>query len=59
MLFSKAKDCDKLYEGMTFKGAVERTIVNGRTVFHDGEIIGKPGWGQFVRPDPARIDKGF
>ncbi|PJF26281.1 MAG: dihydroorotase [Phototrophicales bacterium] len=59
MLFSKAKDCDKLYEGMTFKGAVERTMVNGRTVFHNGEIIGKPGWGQFVRPDPTRIDKGF
>jgi allantoinase len=59
MLFSKAKDCDKLYEDMTFKGAVERTIVNGRTVFHDGEIVGKPGWGQFVRPDPTRIDKGF
>ncbi len=50
MLFSKARDCDKLYEGMTFKGAVERTIVNGKTVFLNGEIVGAPGDGQFLRP---------
>ena len=54
MLFSKARDCDKLYEGMTFKGAVKRTIVNGKTVFLDGAIVGAAGDGQFVRPDPAR-----
>ncbi len=30
MLFSKAKACDKLYEGMTFQGKVSRTMVNGR-----------------------------
>ena len=28
MLFTQARDCDKLYDGMTFKGAVARTIVN-------------------------------
>jgi len=50
MLFSKARACDKLYEGMTFRGKVLRTIVAGKTVFKDGEITGEPGWGQFVRP---------
>ena len=50
MLFSKARGCDKLYEGITFRGKVLRTIVAGRTVFKDGEITGEPGWGQFVRP---------
>ncbi|MCY3778710.1 MAG: amidohydrolase family protein [Chloroflexi bacterium] len=50
MLFSKARDCDKLYEGMTFKGAIERTIVNGATVFQNGKITGAPGDGQFIRP---------
>jgi allantoinase len=50
MLFSQARDCDKLFEGMTFQGRVRRTIVNGRTVFTDGEIVGEAGWGQFVRP---------
>ena len=59
MLFSKARDCDKLYDGMTFKGAVNRTIVNGKTVFQDGQIIGAPGDGQFLRPDPARVSLEF
>ncbi len=53
MLFSQARDCDKLYEGMTFRGAVERTLVNGETVFLEGEIVGAAGGGQFVRPSGA------
>lgn len=59
MLFSQAKHCDKLYEGMTFKGRIRRTLVNGRTVFHDGKILGEPGWGKFVRPNPEHIHKDF
>lgn len=59
MLFTQARDCDKLYDGMTFKGKVERTIVNGKTVFQDGTIVGAAGDGQFVRPDPARVTKTF
>jgi allantoinase len=57
MLFSKAKDCDRLYLNMTFQGRVERTIVNGKTVFHNGQLVGERGWGKFVRPDPARIHR--
>ena len=57
MLFSHAKDCDKLYEGMTFKGKVNQTIVNGKTVFKDGQIIGRAGDGQFVRPNPAWVSQ--
>jgi allantoinase len=59
MLFSQAKHCDKLYEGMTFKGRVRRTMVNGQTVFLNGEILGKPGQGKFVRPNPDNVYKGF
>jgi len=59
MLFSRAKACDKLYEGMTFQGRVRRTIVNGQTVFHDGEITGQRGGGRFVRPSPDRIPAGY
>ena len=44
---------------MTFQGAVERTIVNGKTVYVDGEIVGAPGDGQFLRPDPARVRQDF
>jgi allantoinase len=57
MLFSKAKDSDRLYLDKTFQGRVERTIVNGRTVFREGQVTGEPGWGKFVRPDPARIHR--
>ena len=55
MLFSQARACDKLYDGATFQGRVRRTMVNGRTVFADGQIVGEAGWGQFVRPtrEPA------
>lgn len=55
MLFSQAKACDKLYEGMTFKGKVCRTLVNGRTVFVDGQVVGERGWGKFVRPDAGKV----
>lgn len=58
-LFSKARHCDKLYAGMTFKGKIARTIVNGRTVFADGKIMGQPGWGKFVRPDRSKIYTEF
>jgi allantoinase len=55
MLFSKAKACDKLYEDMTFQGRIRRTLVNGRTVFVEGQLVGERGWGKFVRPDASRI----
>ena len=51
MLFSKSRASDKLYEGMTFRGRVTRTLVNGATVYADGEIVGVRGGGRFVRPD--------
>lgn len=50
MLFTKARACDKLYEGLTFRGRVARTFVHGATVFADGEIVGVRGGGRFVRP---------
>ena len=56
-LFSRAAQCDKLYEGMTFQGKVERTLVNGKTVFDNGTITGEPGWGKFVRPNPDRVNR--
>lgn len=55
MLFSKAKACDKLYEGVTFQGKVMRTLVNGKTVFVDGQVVGTRGGGKFVRPDAKRV----
>lgn len=59
MLFSQARECDKLYEGMTFKGKVIRTMVNGNTVFVNGEVIGPRGGGKFVRPNKDNVYRGF
>jgi len=41
------------YLGREFTGKVVRTIVCGQTVFVDGEVVGKAGRGQFVRPQHA------
>ena len=38
------------YLGRRFRGKVVRTIVRGRIVYADGEVLGSPGWGQFVHP---------
>lgn len=36
------------YLGRRFQGRVVRTIVRGRTVFVDHEVVGAPGWGKLV-----------
>ena len=41
------------YVGRAFTGKVVRTIVRGETVYADGEVSGKAGWGQFLRPHHA------
>lgn len=58
-LFTKARACDWLYHGMSFRGAVERTLVNGRTVYNEGQVVGEAGWGKYVRPDRARVSTEF
>jgi allantoinase len=37
------------YVGMELRGRIIRTLVRGRTIFHEGKIISPPA-GQFVRP---------
>jgi allantoinase len=39
------------FVGCTLRGEVRRTIVRGRTVFADGQIVGSPQ-GRLVRPSP-------
>lgn len=48
--FSQSRATDYFFHGKTFQGRVLRTIVNGKTVFLNGEVLGKPGDGRFVRP---------
>ena len=35
--------------GMKLKGAVDRTIVRGTVVYENGKIVGKAGYGEYVR----------
>ncbi len=48
--FSQARENDFFFDGKTFQGRVERTIVGGKTVFANGQVMGLPGDGKFVRP---------
>ena len=52
-LLTQSRDTDRLYDGMTFRGRVVRTLLAGATVARDGEVSGQPGRGRFVRPDPT------
>jgi dihydropyrimidinase len=36
------------FDGDIFKGWPDRTIVEGKTVIKDGEIVGKLGQGRFI-----------
>ena len=35
------------FEGMKLKGWPETTLVRGRVVFEDGQVVGDPGWGRY------------
>ena len=38
------------YEGIQGKGMPVMTLVRGKVVFEDGQVIGKPGYGVFQAP---------
>ena len=38
------------YAGRRIRGLVTTTLVRGRIVFNDGEVVGEPGWGRQARP---------
>lgn len=38
------------FDGKKVKGVPMRTIVRGKTVMNEGEVIGKPGYGELIHP---------
>jgi dihydroorotase-like cyclic amidohydrolase len=40
--------------GMTFKGWTETTILRGEVIYHQGEVVGQPGYGEYVKR-PVRL----
>jgi len=49
-MFSKAKDVDKLYDGMSLQGEVVATVSAGRVVYGEGQILAEKGSGRFISP---------
>lgn len=49
-LFTQARLCERLYDGMVFKGKVQTTLLAGEVIFDHTEVVGKAGMGRFVRP---------
>ena len=37
------------FEGLKLKGWPSQTIVRGQIVFDDGEVVGRPGYGQYIK----------
>jgi dihydroorotase-like cyclic amidohydrolase len=49
-LKTKAKACARLYESREIGGKILLTMVRGRPVMKNGNILGTPGWGHWIRP---------
>ena len=41
------------YHGRKLKGKVTHTVVRGKVVMANGEVLGEPGWGKFIIPESA------
>jgi allantoinase len=52
--FSRAAECNRLYDGMTLQGEVFATIVGGKIIYQDGKIIGSSGDGNIVTPQRSQ-----
>ena len=48
---TKSKENMRIYDGVTLVGRVVSTFLRGRPVVEDGEVVGRPGAGRFVRPE--------
>lgn len=47
---TKSRANMRIYDGVEMHGRVVHTVVRGASVFRDGEVVGRAGHGQFVRP---------
>ena len=43
------------FEGLKVRGKVLMTLVRGKIVYQNGEILEKPGWGKFVKSTFSRM----
>lgn len=50
---TKSRANMRIYDGVEMHGRVVSTVVRGAVVYKDGVVTGRPGHGQFVRPETA------
>ena len=48
-MFTAARECARVYEGMEVYGTPETTIVRGKIVYDHGKILIEPGYGEILR----------
>ena len=46
--YTKQKDAARMFDGYHVVGVPVVTIVRGTVVMQDGQVVGKPGYGQFI-----------
>lgn len=49
---SRSRGSARIFHGLNYQGRVLRTIVRGKTVYQNGQIVGPRGWGRMVRVKP-------
>jgi dihydroorotase-like cyclic amidohydrolase len=54
--FSKSRGSMRVYQGTHMHGRVVTTLVRGLRVYDGGQIVARPGHGQFVRPARRQSD---
>ena len=47
---TRSRGTAAVWHGRRVRARITTTIVRGRGVFRDGEVVGPPGWGRLVRP---------
>lgn len=57
-MLTAARDVARLSHGATFRGAIRRTILRGRTVWDGDAITGTPGGGRYLSPFPTTETAG-
>jgi allantoinase len=49
-MHTKQKDAARMFDGWQVEGLPVMTILRGNVIMQDGEIVGKPGYGEFISP---------
>lgn len=49
-MFTKARDVAKVYEGKRVYGKIKKTILRGKVIYDNGQVLVEPGYGQWIVP---------